>query len=84
VIKVLKLNEKVKCNGACLDEKESQALLPKCCSWQQNVLEHLRKDLQEQLQLEKLRMEELVLLQLPLQTLLLGVLQVNHKYMNAH
>jgi hypothetical protein len=50
----------------------------------QNLLEHLREDLREQLQLEKLQMEELVPLPLPLQLLLLGVLQVNHKYMNAY
>jgi hypothetical protein len=37
-----------------------------------------------QLQLEKLQMEELVPLPLPHQLVLLGVLQVNHKYRNAY
>jgi hypothetical protein len=54
--------------------RRSQALLPEYCSWNQNLLEHLR--------VEKLQIEELV--PLPLQTLLLGVLQVNYKYMNAY
>jgi hypothetical protein len=78
VIKVfLKTQGGGKCTGACLDEEESQALLLGYCSWQQTLLGHLLKDLQEHLQLEKPQIEELTPLPLPLQFLLLGALQVN-------
>jgi hypothetical protein len=53
VIKVLKHKEFGKCTRACLDEEESQALLPGYYSWQQTLLEDLWEDLQEQLQWEK-------------------------------
>jgi hypothetical protein len=42
------------------------------------------EDLQRQLQLEQFHTWEQAPLPLPLQILLLGALQVNFKYMNAH
>ena len=47
-------------------------------------MERLQEDPQKDLQVEKLQIEELVPLPLPLQLLLLGVLRVNYKYMNAY
>jgi hypothetical protein len=84
VIKVLKQQGGGKCTGACLGEEESEVLLLGYCNWQQTLLEHLRKDFQEYLEWEKLQIEELAPLPLPLQFLLLGALQANLKYMNAH